>query len=198
MDLVTTTGIKGKVFSPRRPNSYWMQSFCVIMLMLISGHSNLLKILKSRQSKKMATTLVGLFWCLIQPAGSSSLIIHLLTGPPSSFRTPPHQSSPPPPSRPGSWPRQSSPCQHVWKKIGFKIAEKCYCTEQSTKYTIARRALGWASRHPSSWMLTTFITHLVFVFVFECVSVGNVTSSHYSDQFSESSKTSKTRSSKDE
>ena len=64
MDLVTTTGIKGKVFSPRRPNSYWMQSFRVIMLMLISGHSNLLsllKILKSRQSQKMTRTLVGLF-----------------------------------------------------------------------------------------------------------------------------------------
>ena len=165
--------------------------------MLISGHSNLLsllKILKSRQSKKNDKNSLGLFWRLIQPAGSSSLIFHLLTWPPSSCRTPPHQSPPHPPSRPGSSPRQSSPCQHVWKKIGFKIAEKCYCTEQR-KYTIARKPLGWASRHPSSWMLTTSITHLVFVFVFECVSVGHVTSSHYSDQFSESSKT---RSSKDE
>ena len=115
MDLVTTTGIKGKVFSPRRPNSYWMQSFCVIMLMLISGHSNLLKILKSRQSKKMKRTLVGLFWRLIQPAGSSSLIICLLTWPPSSCRAPPQQSPPPPPCHPGS-PSRQGPLVNMYER----------------------------------------------------------------------------------
>ena len=78
----------------------------------------------------MTRTLVGIFWRRIQPAGSSSLIIHLLTWPPSSCRTPPHPSPPPPTCHPGSPPRQGPPCQHVWKKICLKIAEKYYCSEQ--------------------------------------------------------------------
>ena len=147
MDLVTTTGIKGKVFSPRRPNSYWMQSFCVIMLMLISGHSNLLsllKILKSRQSQKMTRTLVGLFWRLIQPAGSASLIIHLQTNLTTFFLSNTISSVTSSSSLSPRFTTSARSSLSTCMKESLKIAEKYYCSEQR-KYIIARKALGWAS-----------------------------------------------------
>ena len=144
MDLVTTTGIKGKVFSPRRPNSYWMQSFCVIMLMLISGHSNLLsllKILKSRQSQKMTRTLVGLFWRLIQPAGSASLIIHLQTNLTTFFLSNTISSVTSSSSLSPRFTTSAGSSLSTCMKESLKIAEKYYCSEQR-KYIIH---LGWAS-----------------------------------------------------
>ena len=147
--LVTTTGIKGKVFSPRRPNSYWMQSFRVIMLMLmlISGHSNLLsllKILKSRQSQKMTRTLVGLFWRLIQPAGSASLIIHLQTNLTTFFLSNTISSVTSSSSLSPRFTTSAGSSLSTCMKESLKIAEKYYCSEQR-KYIIARKALGWAS-----------------------------------------------------
>ena len=133
MDLVTTTGIKGKVFSPRRPNSYWMQSFCVIMLMLISGHSNLLsllKILKSRQSQKMTRTLVGLFWRLIQPAGSASLIIHLQTNLTTFFLSNTISSVTSSSSLSPRFTTSAGSSLSTCMKESLKIAEKYYCSEQ--------------------------------------------------------------------
>ena len=189
MDLVTTTGIKGKVFSPRKPNSYWMQSFCVIMLMLISGHSNLLKILKSRQSKKWKELLWGYFedWSSPREAPHSLyvykldhplLVVHHLNSHLLLLLvTQVHHL--------GrvllSTCMKENRFQDRWEILVLRTKKIQYCSEGS----------GLSKSTPSSYsMLTTSITHHVFVVVFDCFSVGHVKSPHYSAQFSERSKAS--------